>query len=59
MLENVFLAPARAWMCTRQRQSKSIGNYPRNRIARGTRNVLDVAILMDGLAVFVGMQIDA
>jgi hypothetical protein len=46
-------------MCTPQPQSKSIGNYRRNRIARGTRNVLDVAILMDSLAVFVGMQIDA
>jgi len=37
-------------------QFELIGHYPGRRIAERPRNVLDVAILVDGLAVFIGAQ---
>jgi hypothetical protein len=35
-----------------------IGHHSGRRIAAGTRDALDVTVLMDGLTVFVGRQID-
>jgi hypothetical protein len=37
-------------------QFELIGHYSGRRIAGGARNVLDVAILVDGLAVFISAQ---
>jgi hypothetical protein len=37
-------------------QFEFIGHHPVRRFAAGARNVLDVAILVDGLAVFISAQ---
>jgi hypothetical protein len=39
-------------------QSKSSGNYRSGRIAGRARDPLDVALLVNGLAVFISAQID-
>jgi hypothetical protein len=57
-ITTAMLVQSGCFVCTVAHGLNSIGHHSGRRIVSGTRNVSDVAILMDCLPVFVGRQID-